>query len=455
LEARGCDSAAQLWDLVEEEGEQWLAACQPPFWGRRGTRRPDLVEHFRATEYEVPALDGNRPKSAFQINGGGAVGTGSLRGMPALRRLRQAGFSVWPFDLPAFPMLIEIYPRALTGPVVKGNAEARREYLHRYPDLPAAITDVALESDDAFDALVSALVMAKHFDQFETLRRADGPRRQLEGQIWLPSSAISSATERTPVKPTAGARRTKTGVLVSNDFRDNVIIDRYDPMLSTMRGSKREAMRSENSEDILTWNCFRSLRQIDPSAWLPHLATRAFGESHPFVNVEANMDLWQSVPPPPGLRRSQGAEGPSEIDVVIESDDAVWFIEAKYKSDISVRTTNNAERNQIIRNIDTGSWYAGPRKFYFALLVLDPQYSQAGVRTINTYRDSFSEVRRLLPHRPDGLANLRSLGTLTWVDIVHALEGCVSNAERDDERTIAARAVAWLNKKGIVRASPT
>ena len=36
------------------------------------------------------------------------------------------------------------------------------------------------------------------------------------------------------------------GVRLANDFRDNLIIDRYDEALTSMRGSKREAMRDEN-----------------------------------------------------------------------------------------------------------------------------------------------------------------------------------------------------------------
>ena len=43
---------------------------------------------------------GIAPKSVFQIGGAGSVGTASLRGMPVLQRLREAGFAVWPFDRP-------------------------------------------------------------------------------------------------------------------------------------------------------------------------------------------------------------------------------------------------------------------------------------------------------------------------------------------------------------------
>ncbi|HZD85389.1 MAG TPA: hypothetical protein VE052_05705 [Gemmatimonadaceae bacterium] len=48
------------------------------------------------------------------------------------------------------------------------------------------------------------------------------------------------------------------------DFRENLIIERYDIGFVTMRGAKTDSLRSENSEDASTWNAFRSIAQIDP-----------------------------------------------------------------------------------------------------------------------------------------------------------------------------------------------
>ena len=62
-----------------------------------------------------------------------------------------------------------------------------------------------------------------------------------------------------------------SGVRIAGDFRDNLIIDRYDPVFACMRAGKLEHLRSENSEDAVTWNVFRSLRQLDAHTWLPAL----------------------------------------------------------------------------------------------------------------------------------------------------------------------------------------
>jgi hypothetical protein len=126
LHQLGCRSALELWDHITREGENWLTTPHPCFWGRgKGSRRPDghLAPDWRGyRQTELQARSGNDlPRSSFQIGGAGAVGTGSLRGIPMLPRLRQAGWSIWPFDPPSLPLLVEIYPRLLTGPVVKSS----------------------------------------------------------------------------------------------------------------------------------------------------------------------------------------------------------------------------------------------------------------------------------------------------------------------------------------------
>lgn len=196
LDDRGVGSAPELWALADREAEMWLAACPPPFWGRPGVRRGDAPTWYRRTELAVPAIGGIRPKSVFQIGGAGAVGTGSLRGMRLLHRLHRAGFSIWPFDPPGWPRVIEIYPRLLTGPVKKANATERGGYLAaRYPELAADVRAFAASSEDAFDAAVSVLVMARHADDLATLPALTDPQVLREGLIWHPGWRLDSSGE--------------------------------------------------------------------------------------------------------------------------------------------------------------------------------------------------------------------------------------------------------------------
>jgi len=147
-----------------------------------------LSAHFRRTDIGEGRSLGGQAKSVFQIGGAGAVGTGSLRGMPHLTCLRNAGFSIWPFDPPGRPLVVEIYPRVLTGPVVKSDLNARFNYLsERFPTLSTDWRDRAATTEDAFDAAVSALAMWTHRRELETLQPVVDETALMEGQIWVPT----------------------------------------------------------------------------------------------------------------------------------------------------------------------------------------------------------------------------------------------------------------------------
>ena len=190
LDARGFATVEDLWAAAAREGEQWLRDCEPPFWGRPGTRRPQLATHLRVTEEVAPTGGGVRPKSSFQVGGAGSVGTGSIRGFPVLARLRRKGIAIWPFDAGTLPCVVEVYPRACTGAVVKSRPEARAGLLDaRYPWLSAGVRERAVGSEDAFDALVTALVMAEHSDELASLDPPDHPAAAREGWMWCPRDA--------------------------------------------------------------------------------------------------------------------------------------------------------------------------------------------------------------------------------------------------------------------------
>jgi hypothetical protein len=215
LRELGIGSAPEFWDLVAEtHGERWLdPGCDDTrFWGRRGPlrdgktpaefcgenrhrmfRRADAACKIRSeilSQVDAAKVKGIAPKSPFQIGGAGAVGTGSLRGIPVLRDLRDAGFSIWPFDRMKMPLVAEIYPRLLTGEVKKSSAAGRADYLDRratdkaYRGLTAGVAAKARDSEDAFDALVSAIAMARHRADFLTLRKANDEITLLEGAVW-------------------------------------------------------------------------------------------------------------------------------------------------------------------------------------------------------------------------------------------------------------------------------
>ena len=194
LQWRNRQNVRTLWDLAAEKGDQWLAGDTCPFWGRPGRyqKRPANLTvdlRFRQTDED------HGGKSVFQVYGAGAVGTGTIRGLPALARLQDAGATIWPFDAPnaGRPNVIEIYPRVFYGRGVKNNRtdegrESRMAYLEgEYARLERHWRDIMTGSEDAFDAGVSALVMSARAGELQRLQQATERRRLMEGEIWSPA----------------------------------------------------------------------------------------------------------------------------------------------------------------------------------------------------------------------------------------------------------------------------
>ena len=184
-QANGWSCGRDIWRAAAQHGEEWLSAPAAPFWGRT-TKRPQLPgDPLRRTEREA----GGSPRSVFQIGGAGAVGTGSIRGMAVLHKLAGAGFAVWPFEPAADATIIEIYPRLLTGKVVKSSAQAcLRRLDQQYPrgELPDPFRGRAAATEDAFDAAVSALEMSRACDELCNLPDGDDVDH-IEGRIWSPA----------------------------------------------------------------------------------------------------------------------------------------------------------------------------------------------------------------------------------------------------------------------------
>jgi hypothetical protein len=138
-EEKGWSSGEDVWATMGHEGEDLLEGCEDPFWGRPGKRNP----HPKARLY-------------------------------------------WPFS-EGWPRVVEIYPRALTGPVNKGRWSARHDYLlEHFSEQPRDLLERAAGSEDAFDAAASALVMSEHEAELRALGPPADPADRVEGKIWRP-----------------------------------------------------------------------------------------------------------------------------------------------------------------------------------------------------------------------------------------------------------------------------
>lgn len=226
-------------------------------------------------------------------------------------------------------------------------------------------------------------------------------------------------------------------------FKDSLLIDKFDPQLELWHKRKLEKSQGETQEDAMVWNVFRTLNQIDRKLWVEQLFYIAFQNelSHPTDQIQ--IKLWKKIRPPKSLTIN---EGKTDIDIIIESDTFVWFIEAKYKTDIVLNTGNRQTRDEIIRNIDAGTNYSRKRHFYFSLLILDRYNSPIGFRLANEYGNSENKVRESLPHRAE-LPYPKGISVVHWKQVHSLFKTIYLYSKNKYERFIADRVSYWLLEK--------
>ncbi len=164
---------------------------------------------------------------------------------------------------------------------------------------------------------------------------------------------------------------------------------------------------SENSEDARTWYYFSPLLNDEPQRTrvLTLLLRQSFAYALPpqaFKEIPyAQLEFWPKLLPPP--KRPQ-REGESEPDLLIKlGDSAVVLVEAKCQSGVSEFTTYDRKRDQVIRLLDVGSWYAR-QKGYDCSCVLVLQYGNVQInaeKIIGRYAGNPEAIRKALPYREE------------------------------------------------------
>ena len=164
---------------------------------------------------------------------------------------------------------------------------------------------------------------------------------------------------------------------------------------------------SENSEDARTWYYFSPLVNDEPQRTrvLTLLLRQAFADAlppHAYKAIpSAKLEFWPKLPPPSTRPKT---EGESEPDLLIRlGESALVLVEARCQSGVSEFSTFDRKRDQVIRLIDAGSWYAR-QEGYDCSCVLVLQYGDAlinAAKIVNRYARHPEAIQKALPYRDD------------------------------------------------------
>jgi hypothetical protein len=191
------------------------------------------------------------------------------------------------------------------------------------------------------------------------------------------------------------------------------------------------------SEDVVTGQLFGTLKVLNPRWWLPDFLNQALGTERFRRQVfrDLRIELWvkQRTYPRQHLKWD---EGQTEVDVVItwENPATTVFIEMKYGSNLSAKTTHNHgtdgyPSDQLIRNARVGlrenGWFDEDLLFDapkrdFVLILLTPT---RGNPLVSEYQNP-DRLRSAIPHgeRLTELPRFPFIGELGYRDIIEKLK---------------------------------
>jgi hypothetical protein len=251
------------------------------------------------------------------------------------------------------------------------------------------------------------------------------------------------------------------------------ILDLETLLAHPIKGAKAQDMErifsSPMSEDYVTWNMMRLLQLTDACLWWPKLLALARKENPSSIfpgmeNEFPELDVWQKCLSPqeyerlsrermahsnnPSLvARSKNAspvEGETEVDLVIRGRSYLIHVEAKLESDVSMKTTYDPDRNQIIRNVDVLLEESNHRVPIFWMFVKDKGSARAYTQLTDLYRTDPETLAVALPHRDPSVLWViaQRITLLEWCDLLALLpEGDSAVCEELKRRVKSSRSL--------------
>jgi len=171
------------------------------------------------------------------------------------------------------------------------------------------------------------------------------------------------------------SRSGSTGAIVYDDYRDNFVVSpgREEALKTFVNQSyagqrhKLKATRSSNSEDALSWSCFDTLNCL-ALEYREAALSELWSLAYPDLPMHAGFARGSIC-----IGKTYGrTKEKTEVDVSIEGDGILVFIEAKLYSPMSLADdANRKPHDQIVRKLRVGIAEAERTQTDFHFLILD------------------------------------------------------------------------------------
>jgi hypothetical protein len=227
------------------------------------------------------------------------------------------------------------------------------------------------------------------------------------------------------------------------DERDRLVITPHHPDRLRRPQVSVAGSFDDRLEQALLWNVFRTLELITPSFWLRRLHARLTGEPPPVPAHIARVRLWPHLPLPP-MQCLDGHRADVIVDVVIETEHAVWTLVLEARHD------DLADGEHAAAVVDAGAWFAAPRAHYCGVIEGSGGDGLRAAVLQRRFARSRESVRLQSATRGAAAPARATWGALSWPDLAAVLRDCCEATSLPPvERMLARHAVTWLRDVGV------
>lgn len=232
------------------------------------------------------------------------------------------------------------------------------------------------------------------------------------------------------------------------DPRGQIVIAPHHPDRLRRPAAPIGAIARARFQQSLAWNVFRTLELLPPAFWLRRLHIRLVGAALPEAPQIVQVHLWSPLPLPPAMRLD-GARAEVVVDVLIETEHAVWTLPVHGVAD-GLGDEGGEPGDSVSRIIDAGIWRAGSRHYCLGMIdTEDGDVSSRGAIVLERLSRSRASVALRSGVRGASAA-FGGAGVVGWQDLAAILRDCEqATALTPIERALARNAVAWLERVGV------
>ena len=231
----------------------------------------------------------------------------------------------------------------------------------------------------------------------------------------------------------------------SDAFR--LLVSPYHP--DTLRSPKSSAdvTASERLRHTLTWNVFKTLEQITPTAWMRLLIARCAGlpdryDSAPQI---AAVSCWATLQPASSAMLRRGRRSGIQFDALIDTDDTLVVFLTPSPDELVDRVLSETAEDGLLDVAEATAHLAGTRSAYVSVVLPIEVDEYAWAARV---RQRTERVRRLLAAGERNPANIRGIGVTTWAALSELLiEVAASRFIPRSEQTFALTAAQWMSER--------